>query len=74
MTKPLSPAAQAVLDATYQEMDYAPRRHVQWAAIAALRAVAYQISYKDEFGLTPYGSHIQAQDQILAIVDELEAH
>jgi len=74
MTKPLSAAAQAVLDATYQEMDYAPHRRVRWAAIAALRAVAYQISYEDEFGLTPYGGHIQAQDQILAIVDELEAH
>jgi hypothetical protein len=37
--KQLSPAAQAVLDATYREMDYAPRRHVQWAA-AALRAAA----------------------------------
>ena len=69
MTKPLSPAAQAVLDA-YGDFEPA---NVD-AMAAALRAVAYQISYKDEFGLTPYGGHIQAQDQILAIVDELEAH
>jgi hypothetical protein len=34
----LSPAAQAVLDAAYREMDYAPRRHVQWVTAAALRA------------------------------------
>ena len=39
----LSPAAQAVMDATYREMDYAPRGHVQWAAAAALRAVADQV-------------------------------
>jgi hypothetical protein len=42
MTKPLSPAAQAVMDATYREMDYAPCRHVRWAAAAALRAAADQ--------------------------------
>jgi hypothetical protein len=73
MTKPLSPAAQAVLDATYQEMDYAPRRHVQWAAIAALRAAVHEIRYEDEIGLTAFGGHIQAQNQILAIVAELRA-
>ena len=39
----LSLQAQAVLDATYREMDYAPRRHVQWAAAAALRAAADQV-------------------------------
>ena len=33
-----SPVAQSVLDATYREMDYAPRRHVCCAAAAALRA------------------------------------
>ena len=43
----LSPAAQSVLDATYQEMDYAPRRHAQWAAAAALRAVAKQSTFAD---------------------------
>ena len=39
----ISSAAQAVLDATYREMDYAPRSHVKWAAAAALRAVADQV-------------------------------
>jgi len=41
--KQLSPAAQAVLDAAYREMDYAPRRHLQWVTAAALRAVADQV-------------------------------
>ena len=36
----LSPAAQAVMDAVWREIDYAPRLHVRWAAIAALRAAA----------------------------------
>jgi hypothetical protein len=39
----ISPAAQAVLDAAYREMDYAPRRHVQWVTAAALRAAADQV-------------------------------
>jgi hypothetical protein len=39
----LSPAAQAVLDAAYREMDYAPRRHVQWVTAAVLRAAADQL-------------------------------
>ena len=39
----LSPQAQQVLDATYREMDYVPRRHVQWAAAAALLAAAEQM-------------------------------
>ena len=40
----LSPAAQAVLHATWREMDYAPDRHVRWAAAAALRAAADQLT------------------------------
>ena len=43
MTKHLSPAAQAVFDAVWRELDYAPERHVRWAAIAALRAAADQV-------------------------------
>jgi hypothetical protein len=39
----LSPAAQAVLDAAYREMDYAPRRHVQWVTAAALQAAVDQV-------------------------------
>jgi hypothetical protein len=41
--KKLSTSAQAVLDATYREMDYAPRRHVQRAAAAALLAAVNQV-------------------------------
>jgi hypothetical protein len=37
---PLSPAAQAVMDAAYEELDYVPQRHVRWCAAAALRAAA----------------------------------
>jgi hypothetical protein len=47
--KQLSPAAQAILDATYREMDYAPRRHVQWAAAAALRVAANDWRIDTEF-------------------------
>jgi hypothetical protein len=39
----LSPAAQAVLDAAWQEIDYVLLRHVQCAAAAALRAAADQV-------------------------------
>ena len=70
----LSPAAQAVLDATYQEMDYAPRRHVQWAAAAALRAAADQV-VPEINGM--FISHAELQqektrDQLLAIAAELD--
>ncbi len=57
----LSPVAQAVLDAAYREMDYAPRRHVQWVTSAALRAVVQELKY---FGIT--------EKNILAIAAELE--
>jgi hypothetical protein len=58
----LSPAAQAVLDATYREIDYAPRWRVQWAAAAALRALAVRI----------HGADAIRQD-IIDIATELEA-
>ena len=57
----LLPQAQAVLDAAYREMDYAPRRHVQWVTAAALRAVVQELKY---FGIT--------EKNILAIAAELE--
>ena len=68
----LSPAAQAVLDATVQELDYAPRRHLQWAACAALRAAADQvvpevIPLDRAVKISPY--HIRSQ--FLAIAAEL---
>ena len=69
MTK-LSPAAQAVLDSV-KEICPAPADEI---AAAALRAVADQMRYTDQFGLTGFGGYTQAQDQILAIADELETN
>ena len=71
MTTPLSPAAQAVLHATWREMDYAPDLHVRWAAAAALKAAADQ--------LTPYSVEDMlgaafCRNKLLAIAHELEAH
>jgi DNA-directed RNA polymerase len=63
----LSLAAQAVLDA-YGDFEAA---NID-AMAAALRSAALQIQFKDQLGLTAYGGHAQAQDQLLAIADELE--
>jgi hypothetical protein len=84
----LSPAAQAVLDAAYREMDYAPRRHVQWVTAAALRAAADQVvpeQLEPPCGETepwPQGYQLmrdaqwekcqQLRSEILAIAAELE--
>ena len=57
----LSPAAQAVFDAVWREIDYAPKLHVRWAAIAALRAAAGQLD------------HSISQHRLFAIAAELEA-
>ena len=81
MTKPLSPAAQAVLDATYQEIDYVNYLHIRWATIAALRAVADQVvpAEDEDVYFVPWNltEHMrQRQDtrrKILAITKELEA-
>jgi hypothetical protein len=62
----LSPAAQAVLDA-YGDFEAA---NID-AMAAALRSAALQIQFKDQLGLTAYGGHTQAQEQLLAIADEL---
>jgi hypothetical protein len=64
----LSPAAQAILDA-YCDFEAA---NID-AMAAALHTAALQIQFKDRLGLTAYGGHAQAQDQLLAIADELEA-
>ena len=81
MTEPLSPTAQAVLDAAYREMDYAPRRHVQWVTAAALRAAADQVvpeppmivkggrTYEEAWTATVHGD---IRRQFLAIAAELE--
>ena len=62
----LSPAAQAVLDAAYREMDYAPRRHVQWVTAAALRAAERQLGYE------LLGVRTIDCSQLLLIAEELE--
>jgi hypothetical protein len=75
----LSIAAQAVRDAvlaTYA--DNIPKDDSLWAlerasTVAALRAAVDQMRYSDQLGLTGFGGYVQAQDQILAIADELEA-
>lgn len=70
---PLSPAAQAVLDAVTAELDLDARYHSHEAAAAALRAVADQVA--------PPGPRadnccidktIGIRTDLLAIADELE--
>jgi hypothetical protein len=63
----LFPAAQAVLDATWKELDYAPRSHAQIAAAAALRAA---VAYTQQH----HGHDVWECDanEILAIAAELE--
>jgi hypothetical protein len=76
----LSPAAQVVLDATYREMDYAPRRHVQWAAAAAaLRAAADQVVPDSDAMRSPCREHCviggaaaRIRAEFLAIAAELD--
>ena len=62
----LSPVAQAVLDAAYREMDYAPRRHVQWVTAAALRAAADEVCLR-------WAELKHPADVLNTIADELEA-
>jgi len=69
MTEPLSPAAQAVLDA-YINAPCGKSRGV-WVA-ASLQAAADKIRFQDQLGLTAYGGFAQAQNQFLAIAAELE--
>ena len=69
----LSPAAQAVLDAFIGENTIYGLHLMTPKLAAALRAAADQMRYADQLGLTGFGGYTQAQDQILAIADELEA-
>jgi hypothetical protein len=62
-----SPTTQAVLDA------FRTSHTGQGCLAAALRAAADQMRYTDQLGLTGFGGYTQAQDQILAIANELEA-
>ena len=74
MTKPLSPAAQAVLDATCSRWP----RNLEWVLAAALRAAADQVVPP-----TPFDRRYTTQErwdarddiraELLAIVAELEA-
>lgn len=76
----LSPAAQAVLDAAYREMDYAPRRHVQWVTAAALRAAVDQVISPmpppcedfDEYARGFLAAHVKYRTELLTIAAELE--
>lgn len=67
----LSPAAQAVLDAYGKSNDC---YREEWGQVAAaLRAAVEQVLYEEKLGWTGYGYYTHFQNQILAIVDELEA-
>ncbi len=77
---PLSPAAQAVMDAAWKELDYVPRRHVCWVTGAALRAAADQVVPEADANRSPCreGCVIGAAPErirrdLLAIAAELEA-
>jgi hypothetical protein len=63
MTTPLSPAAQAVLDAFLSEWNVYAISEARWATAAALRALAVRIK----------GADAVRQD-VLDIADELEGH
>ena len=70
----LSSTAQAVLDAAYREMDYAPRRHIQWVTAAALRAAINQVLPIEHEIIDDcwYEKADPIREQLLAIADELE--
>jgi len=74
----LSPAAQAVFDAVWREIDYIPESHVRWAAISALRAAVDQVCASDAVEPRNYLPMAIENDRIrrefLAIAAELEAH
>jgi len=65
---PLSPSAQAVLDAALFEVN--AECHAPWIAAAALRAAADQLSYKLPF---EDDGRVDVSD-LLAIATELENH
>lgn len=78
----LSPAAQAVLDASWKELDYAPNRHLRWSAAAAIEALADQVVphlEEPDFGacdemhcdIELYTDHMRKRSKILAIAAEL---
>ena len=66
----LSPAAQAVLDAT--GTTGTPLELAARGVAAALQAAADQIQFEGQLGMTAYGGHAQAQSQLFAIAAELD--
>ena len=77
----LSPAAQAVLDAAWEEMKYASMPSLRKGAAAALRAAADQVVpvelhpqvYEDCCQYSDVQTRAGVRAQFLAIADELEA-
>ena len=69
---PLSPAAQAVLDAASRKWLDVDDDIPAQVAVAALRAAADQVDYHERLGWTGYGYYTEFQNQILAIATELE--
>ena len=80
MTKPLSPAAQAVLAAIHAAPDDT-RDSYRSAGVAALRAAADQVvprrrkpMYADSGEESAWSAQQDTRDELLAIAYELEAH
>ena len=64
----LSPQAQAIWDAWWN----ASNKYAVQDLGVVIRTAANQIRFQDQLGLTAYGGHTQAQNQLLAIAAELE--
>jgi hypothetical protein len=69
----LSPVAQAVWDAVRIHWEEWPEKDQRWRIACSIRAVADQIQFEGQLGMTAYGGYAQAQSQLLAIAAELEA-
>jgi len=84
MTKPLSPSAQAVLDAFTEDNSLHDRKHNHYnteALAAALRAAADHVvpktptlSYPEDYELGVWVANDDTRTELLAIADELEGH
>jgi hypothetical protein len=73
MPTPLSPAAQAVMDAWVENTQYAPIDNEPLSLAAALRSVADQVVPDIRAFISP-GTAAGIRDDILAIATELEGH
>jgi hypothetical protein len=79
MTKPLSPATQAVLGAFLSEWDVYAVSEARWATAAALRAAADQVVperrkpvYADSWEESAWTAEQDTRTEFLAIAAELE--